>query len=283
MEKSNSTVIESVMMNNTEADVTGDPITAELPAKYWSGNTQLDTKLTSVKVTINTDPTVDKVVLNGKEDDDKNGVLNAAGTIKTWEFSGVDLSSEKTVTVFAEDGSTMAQTGILATMAEAVSSATITAFSLGDGAGNTYLAESIANNVITVRVPYMTTSVKGWRIYATASAGAKAVVANGGTTLDVVNGETTADYLGLGGNITDTKNGLTSTGTITAVSKNDEKVKSTYTVKVVLETAKTGDQLQGLDFTVQPVENTVNGKGDKTISPCHDRNEFFPRKCCSSY
>ena len=81
-----------------------------------------------------------KVVLNGKEDDDKNGVLNAAGTIKTWEFSGVDLSSEKTVTVFAEDGSTMAQTGIVATMAEAVSSATITAFSLGDGAGNTYLA-----------------------------------------------------------------------------------------------------------------------------------------------
>ncbi len=275
MEKSNSTVIESVMMNNTEADVTGDPITAELPAKYWSGNTQLDTKLTSVKVTINTDPTVDKVVLNGKEDDDKNGVLNAAGTIKTWEFSGVDLSSEKTVTVFAEDGSTMAQTGILATMAEAVSSATITAFSLGDGAGNTYLAESIANNVITVRVPYMTTSVKGWRIYATASAGAKAVVANGGTTLDVVNGETTADYLGLGGNITDTKNGLTSTGTITAVSKNDEKVKSTYTVKVVLETAKTGDQLQGLDFTVQPVENTVNGKGDKTISRAMTETNSF--------
>ena len=275
MEKSSSTVIESVMMNNTEADVTGDPITAELPAKYWSGNTQLDTKLTSVKVTINTDPTVDKVVLNGKEDDDKNGVLNAAGTIKTWEFSGVDLSSEKTVTVFAEDGSTMAQTGIVATMAEAVSSATITAFSLGDGAGNTYLAESIANNVITVRVPYMTTSVKGWRIYATASAGAKAVVANGGTTLDVVNGETTANYLGLGGNITDTKNGLTSTGTITAVSKNDENVKSTYTVKVVLETAKTGDQLQGLDFTVQPVENTVSGKGDKTISRAMTETNSF--------
>ena len=275
MEKSSSTVIESVMMNNTEADVTGDPITAELPAKYWSGNTQLDTKLTSVKVTINTDPTVDKVVLNGKEDDDKNGVLNAAGTIKTWEFSEVDLSSEKTVTVFAEDGSTMAQTGIVATMAEAVSSATITAFSLGDGAGNTYLAESIANNVITVRVPYMTTSVKGWRIYATASAGAKAVVANGGTTLDVVNGETTANYLGLGGNITDTKNGLTSTGTITAVSKNDEKVKSTYTVKVVLETAETGDQLQGLDFTVQPVENTVNGKGDKTISRAMTETNSF--------
>ena len=275
MEKSSSTVIESVMMNNTEADVTGDPITAELPAKYWSGNTPLDTKLTSVKVTINTDPTVDKVVLNGKEDDDKNGVLNAAGTIKTWEFSGVDLSSEKTVTVFAEDGSTMAQTGIVATMAEAVSSATITAFSLGDGAGNTYLAESIANNVITVRVPYMTTSVKGWRIYATASAGAKAVVANGGTTLDVVNGETTANYLGLGGNITDTKNGLTSTGTITAVSKNDEKVKSTYTVKVVLETAETGDQLQGLDFTVQPVENTVNGKGDKTISRAMTETNSF--------
>ncbi len=275
MEKSSSTVIESVMMNNTEADVTGDPITAELPAKYWSGNTQLDTKLTSVKVTINTDPTVDKVVLNGKEDDDKNGVLNAAGTIKTWEFSEVDLSSEKTVTVFAEDGSTMAQTGIVATMAEAVSSATITAFSLGDGAGNTYLAESIANNVITVRVPYMTTSVKGWRIYATASAGAKAVVANGGTTLDVINGETTANYLGLGGNITDTKNGLTSTGTITAVSKNDEKVKSTYTVKVVLETAETGDQLQGLDFTVQPVENTVNGKGDKTISRAMTETNSF--------
>ena len=279
MEKSSSTVIESVMMNNTEADVTGDPITAELPAN-WIGTDAGShaTDLKAVNVVITTPDTVKDVVINGV-----SGVRGtpAHGSV-TWTWglgtsaSAVDLSTEKTVTVFAEDGSTMAQTGIVATMAEAVSSATITAFSLGDGTGNTYPAESIANNVITVRVPYMTTNVSGWRVYATPSNSAKVIATNASNvTMDVINGTTTASAMGLTADITDVKNGLTSAGTITAVSKNDEKVKSTYTVKVVLETAKTGDQLQGLDFTVQPVENTVSGKGDKTISRAMTETNSF--------
>ena len=81
--------------------------------------------------------------------------------------------------------------------------------------------------------------------------------------MDVINGTTTASAMGLTADITDVKNGLTSAGTITAVSKNDEKVKSTYTVKVVLETAVNGKYLQGIDFTAQPVENTDGG--DKMV------------------
>ena len=81
--------------------------------------------------------------------------------------------------------------------------------------------------------------------------------------MDVINGTTTASAMGLTADITDIKNGLTSAGTITAVSKNDEKVKSTYTVKVVLETAVNGKYLQGIDFTAQPVENTDGG--DKMV------------------
>ena len=85
--------------------------------------------------------------------------LNDAKTTRlTWTTTGVNLSKEQTISVFAQDGTTMAQTGIVASYADSVSSAVLTAFSLKDKSGNTY-GGNIVGNTITVEVPYMTTDL----------------------------------------------------------------------------------------------------------------------------
>ena len=275
MQKSDSTAIKSVMVNNTVADISGDPITAELPKKYYDGNgDQQTTNPASVKVVITTDPTVAKVVLNGKEDNDQNGELNATKTAKTWEFSNANLSKERILSVFAENGVEMAQTKIVATVAQDVSSASITGFYISDGV-NSYPAESINNNEILVPVPYMTTKVGGWEMFATPSASAKVVGSatytwqpdeNGsmnvvltGKPFDVINGTTELSAINLDNiaNATPTKAEV-SRGCIQAVAKNDETIKTTYTVKIVLEKAKEGRLLNGLHFTAQPNKNKTD-------------------------
>ena len=60
-------------------------------------------------------------------------------------------------------------------------------------------------------------------------------------------------------------NAVAFAGRIQAVSKTDNTVNSTYTVQIILKKAVNGKYLNGIDFTVQPVENTVDGEGDKTV------------------
>ena len=287
MEKSSSTAIQSIMVNNTVVDedaLSADPISVELPTTWYNEDgtdpQPEDTHLTSVKVAITTDATVSGVTLAGETQTGDDGELNDAKTTRTWTFTGVNLSKEQTISVFAQDGTTMAQTGIVASYAESVSSAVLTAFSLKDDEGNTY-GGNIVGNTITVEVPYMTTELNGWTMFATPSAQAKAVAAydfdtepgaNGSTyyvlknPVDVINGTTGVADLGYidVAAATDTK-AVAFEGRIQAVSKTDNTVNSTYTVQIILKKAQTGDQLKGIDFTVQPVENTAKGDGDKTV------------------
>ena len=289
MEKSSSTAIQSIMVNNTVVDedaLSADPISVELPTTWYNtdagaaANQPEQTTLTSVKVAITTDATVSGVTLAGETQTGNQGVLNSTKTTRTWTFTGVNLSKEQTISVFAQDGTTMAQTGIVASYADSVSSAVLTAFSLKDDEGNTYGGD-IVGNTITVEVPYMTTELTGWTMFATPSAQAKAVAAktvtsrptsNGSVyyTLnnpsDVINGTTTVDALGDINEATfSSANAVAFAGRIQAVSKTDNTVNSTYTVQIILKKAVNGKYLNGIDFTVQPVENTVDGEGDKTV------------------
>ena len=285
MEKSSSTAIQSIMVNNTVVDedaLSADPISVELPTTWYSGNTRQQTKLDSLKVVITTEASVNKVTLAGK--DGVKGTPANGSVTWTWDFTtpatqagGVDLSKEQTISVFAQDGTTMAQTGIVASYADSVSSAVLTAFSLKNG-GNTYTG-NIVGNTITVEVPYMTTDLTGWTMFATPSANAKAVAApsfdtepgaNGSiyyvlkNPVDVINGTTTVDALGDINEATfSSANAVAFAGRIQAVSKTDNTVNSTYTVQIILKKAQTGDQLKGIDFTVQASENVAGG--DKTV------------------
>ena len=286
MEKSSSTAIQSIMVNNTVVDedaLSADPISVELPTTWYNEDgtdpQPEDTDLTSVKVAITTDATVSGVTLAGVTQTGNEGVLNSTKTTRTWTFTGVNLSKEQTISVFAQDGTTMAQTGIVASYADSVSSAVLTAFSLKNG-GNTYDGK-ISGNTITVEVPYMTTDMTGWTMFATPSAQAKAVAApsfdtepgaNGSiyyvlkNPVDVINGTTTVSALGAIDEATfSSANAVAFAGRIQAVSMTDNTVNSTYTVQIILKKAVNGKYLNGIDFTVQPVENTVDGEGDKTV------------------
>ena len=266
MEKSNETAIQAVQVNNTmAADTTTDPITVELPKTWNDGHTNnAKTDPTKVKVTITTVASASKVTLDGQEatkGTPANGYVD-------WTFAKTsDLSKEKIVTVYAEDGKTMDQTGLVATVAEDVTSASITGFWLGNGSTRIPY-KTIENNVITVEVPYMTLDVSGWTVYATPSAYCKAT--NGANTIDIMNGVTLASALGITGTI-DVEDGLLVKDAVAAVSKNDDKIFSKYDVKIVLAPVAEGEELQGIDFTAQPV---TNGSDKEVWRARTDANTF---------
>ena len=112
MEKSSSTAIQSIMVNNTVVDedaLSADPISVELPTTWYNNNALQQTKLDSLKVVITTEASVNKVTLAGK-DGVKGNPANGSVTW-TWDFTnattqvgGVNLSKEQTISVFAQDG-----------------------------------------------------------------------------------------------------------------------------------------------------------------------------------
>ena len=261
-----STVINSVLVNRTWAEVGEKDITVELPANWVDGSgKEVETNPASTAVEINTAGTVKKVELNGKT---VTSTSNADGT-KTWSFTGVDLSTKKILTVTAENGDRY-QYNISATVAPYVSSASITGFWLVNG-GTRIEATSIENNTITVEVPYMTINLAKWKPYITPSSGAKAqAYTTGDKWFDWINGNYTASVIkGLGGNIPTT--GLTIEDAVQAVSKNDEDVKGTYDLKIVLTAPQTGKTLENLYITAQPTSNDTDKELYRAVT---DENKF---------
>ena len=265
-----STVINSVLVNRTWAEVGEKDITVELPANWVDGSgKEVPTDPTKTTVEINTAGTVKKVELNGKT---MTSTSNADGT-KTWSFTGsftgVDLSTKKILTVTAENGDRY-QYNISATVAPYVSSASITGFWLVNG-GTRIEATSIENNTITVEVPYMTINLAKWKPYITPSSGAKAqAYTTGDKWFDWINGNYTASVIkGLGGNIPTT--GLTIEDAVQAVSKNDEDVKGTYDLKIVLTGPQTGKTLENLYITAQPTSNDTDKELYRAVT---DENKF---------
>ena len=265
-----STVINSVLVNRTWAEVGEKDITVELPANWVDGSgKEVPTDPTKTTVEINTAGTVKKVELNGKT---MTSTSNADGT-KTWSFTGnftgVDLSTKKILTVTAENGDRY-QYNISATVAPYVSSASITGFWLVNG-GTRIEATSIENNTITVEVPYMTINLAKWKPYITPSSGAKAqAYTTGDKWFDWINGNYTASVIkGLGGNIPTT--GLTIEDAVQAVSKNDEDVKGTYDLKIVLTAPQTGKTLENLYITAQPTSNDTDKELYRAVT---DENKF---------
>ena len=243
-----STVISSVLVNRTWAEVGEKDIVAELPSKWVDGNDDTHTTTPgAVYVQVTTATVVKDVALNG--------VSGQSSDKKTWTWGTADLSTKKILTVTAENGDRY-QYNLSATVAPYVSSASITGFWLVNGTTRIE-AKSIENNTITVEVPYMTINLaEDWKPYITPSSGAKAQAWNGGKYYDWINGQyTTAPVRGVGGaSLADelATNGVVLKDAIRAVSKNDEKVKGTYDLKIVLAAPQTGKTLENLYITAQP-------------------------------
>ena len=253
LQKSTVTTIEYARVNDTIATVNQETgsITAELP-KYTDADSSTLTNPASTTVVVYTDKKVDSIVINGKpmtESTQANDVSDATSRgLKPWTLSGVDLSKEQIITVTAEDKTTTKQYTISASISQNTSDADITAFWLKNG-GNTYEGKFVNKDTIQVNVPYMTTSVADWVVYVTPTAGAKVEYAG---LYEVVNGW----HKGSNIDLTNVNEGAVGATTkLTAINKNNEKISHEYTINVVLDTAKTGNTLNSLEFTAQNAKN----------------------------
>ena len=273
LQKSTVTTIEYARVNDTIATVDQETgtITAELPKYQDTPNTGTATDPSKSKLVVYTDPSVSSVVVNGvaleKITKDKAATLGqldydaatAEGKIAWVSVSGttpaanVDLSKKQIITVTAEDEQTTKQYTISASISQNTSDADLTAFWLKNGA-NTYEGKLVNKDTIQVNVPYMTTDISDWVVYATPSAGAKVETSAG---YEVVNGWHKGSNIGL----TKVKEGAVgATTTLIAINKNDETVSHKYTINVVLDPAKTGNTLNSLEFTAQNAKNNNNDK-----------------------
>ena len=258
LQKSTVTTIEYARVNDTIATVNQETgsITAELP-KYTDADSSTLTNPASTTVVVYTDKKVDSIVINGKpmtESKQANDVSDATSRgLKPWTLSDVDLSKEQIITVTAEDKTTTKQYTISASISQNTSDADITAFWLKNG-GNTYEGKFVNKDTIQVNVPYMTTSVADWVVYVTPTAGAKVEYAG---LYEVVNGW----HKGSNIDLTNVNEGAVGATTkLTAINKNNEKISHEYTINVVLDTAKTGNTLNSLEFTAQNAKNNNNDK-----------------------
>ena len=268
LQKSTVTTIEYARVNDTIATVNQETgsITAELPKYQDTPNTGTATDPSKSKLVVYTDPSVSSVVVNGvaleKITKDKAATLGqldydaatAEGKIAWVSVSGttpaanVDLSKKQIITVTAEDEQTTKQYTISASISQNTSDADLTAFWLKNGA-NTYEGKLVNKDTIQVNVPYMTTDISDWVVYATPSAGAKVETSAG---YEVVNGWHKGSNIGLT-NVNEGAVGATTK--LTAINKNNEKISHEYTINVVLDTAKTGNTLNSLEFTAQRTTN----------------------------
>ena len=270
LEDSTDTDILYVRANTTIADVDLDngTVHAVLPVNVNDENTPTD--LEHVDLVIYTPSTASNVVVDGAKAYEGSNANDQAVGRAVWAVDDVDLRTQKVITVYAEDGKTTRQYTITAEISGRHDDASITNFAIGDYDGViTKSGGANTPDVITVTVPYMTLDVEDLRVYATPSSGAKVQFTDlNGNTADLINGYHTAGQLQeLYGTIP--VNGAL-TGTIVAVDKNDETVRQEYVVNVVLDKpAATGNRLEGLHFTAQPVTND----SDRDIMHAIDEDE----------
>ena len=276
LEDSTDTDITYARVDDTIADVDleNGTIHAVLPRLKDDGR---PTERDNATLVLYTASTTSRVVIDGVDAVESQDPNDQAAGRKVWISNNkadlkADLSTQKVITVYAEDGQTTRQYTITTEISGRHDDASITNFAIGDYDGViTKSGGANTPDVITVTVPYMTLSVANLRVYATPSSGAKVQHdTNGDATggmMDVINGYHNGAAIGLG-DIDDVANGISTT--IVAVDKNDETVRQEYVVNVVLDKpAATGNRLEGLHFTAQPVTND----SDRDIMHAIDEDE----------
>ena len=258
LEESTNTTIAYARVNATEATIDGANITAVLPQNYNGIKTDRE----NLDLVLYTENTVEKVIIGSQQAEKLTGEANDSATQTAWGFlkssktkpnNDVDISKPVTISVYAEDGH-FEQYTITTSMAEQTNTAGMSAIWLGNG-GSTYKGELTGTNEYTIKVPYMTTDISNWTVFATPTAGSKVVYNNGTSQTDIVNGITKASAIGYVNTI-DLINGFETT--VVGLNMADDTIHTDYTVKVVLEDVKEAKTLTGLDFTAQISTNNTD-------------------------
>ena len=167
-----------------------------------------------------------------------------------YEIESQNLYNGKVVTVTPQNGGTPVQYKLTVARTTVSNDATITAFWLKDpDTGKTYAAKiDQGEDNIVVTVPYMTTTIKDWIVFVTPGANSYIEDPAG---LQVYSNRFTATEIGFNA-VYIPVNGDVSTN-LTAVNKNDTKIKEEYKIHVKLDTTSipTGHKLSEVWFTAQ--------------------------------
>ena len=295
----NDTGIVDAYFNGNQASIDGNEITAVLPMRDENDdNTDLD----AVEVVLYTATSANVKSIAGFQKSTDAGLGNSdiagydmwvANQNSQYRNARVIDVRDKQVVVTAEDGST--QTYVLsASIEQNTTAANMTSIYItGDGYTST---GSIQGNTIYFEVPYLTTNIGGWKIYATANSAANVISNrnNSATPAVVKNGVTTMANLGFGTLDAETKldeqkvpdkdtNNIKH-NVISAVNMNDNDYFNDYTVVVNLIDPKTnGTTLEEIEISVQnndPTEGGPNGGADtneKVTSRVNSSNSIAAR------
>ena len=258
----NDTGIVAAYFNDNEATINGNEITANLPMRDENGD---NTNLDAVKVVLYTNTAAAVQTVTGFTKEPSSDI---PGTDK-WSVNGTGATTSirngKQVVVTAEDNSTQTY-NLTATIEQNTTSASLTGIYITDGS---YQAKgNISGNTITFEVPYMTLSVKDWKVYATANSAANVIGArtNAGNAFVVQNGITTMNNLGFTTNITVPTGTQSVSKAISAVNMNDNDYFQDYDVVVKLLPAKTnGTTLTKFEMSIQndnPADGGPNNGAD---------------------
>ena len=261
--EANDTGIVAAYFNDNEATIDGNEITANLPMR---DEQNAPTDLDHVEVVLYTNASADVKTVTGFKDGNPSDI---PGTDK-WVVNSADgttsIRDGKQVVVTAEDGSTQTY-NLTATIEQNTTSAALTGIYITDADGSYQAKGNISGNTITFEVPYMTLSVKDWKVYATANSAANVIGARtAGNAFVVQNGITTMNNLGFTNNITVPTGTQSVSKAISAVNMNDNDYFQDYDVVVKLLPAKTnGITLTKFQMSIQndnPADGGPNGGAD---------------------
>ena len=245
----NDTGIVAAYFNDNEATINGNEITANLPMRDEQ-NKNTDLGDVDIDLFVAADATV-----TGFTEDPTN--QDVPGAVR-WYKNGANIRDGLQVVVTAEDGSTQTY-NLTATIEQNTTSAALTGIYITDGS---YQAKgNISGNTITFEVPYMTLSVKEWKVYATANSAANVIGARtAGNAFVVQNGITTMNNLGFTTNITVPTGTQSVSKAISAVNMNDNDYFQDYDVVVKLLPAKTnGITLTKFQMSIQNDDPATGG------------------------
>ena len=252
----NDTGIVAAYFNDNEATINGNEITANLPMRD-ENNANTDLGDVDIDLFVAADATV-----TGFTKDPAN--QDVPGAVR-WYKDGANIRNGLQVVVTAEDHSTQTY-NLTATIEQNTTSASLQNIYITDGS---YQAKgSIIGNTVTFEVPYMTLSVKGWKVYAYANSSGNVIGAREGTAFVVRPGVTTMGELSttFNGNIDGTIGSLTVSKAISAVNMNDNDYFQDYDVVVKLLPAKTnGTTLTKFQMSIQndnPADGGPNNGAD---------------------
>ena len=293
----NDTGIVDAYFNGNQASIDGNEITAVLPMRDENDdNTDLD----AVEVVLYTASSANVKSIAGFQKSTDVGLGNSdiagydmwvANQNSQYGNARVIDVRDKQVVVTAEDGST--QTYVLsASIEQNTTAANMTSIYItGDGYTST---GSIQGNTIYFEVPYLTTNIGGWKIYATANSAAN-VISNrtAGNAAVVKNGVATMANLGFGAldpetkldeqKVPDKDTNNIKHNVISAVNMNDNDYFNDYTVVVNLIDPKTnGTTLEEIEISVQnnnPNDGPFDGKdsNEKVTSRVNSSNSIAAR------